>query len=235
MSTTQDSVREALAALKAARQFIVNGIEFGYIRMPDADTPDTAHDTLPTIEAAIAALSTPPAPRAPSIEPVGEAEIVGDTRFEGWLSEHEITDVRGSKLPMYHKQDMREAYWAGYKERASLAAPASAGVEPTQAREAEPASAKQIKLRELADRIDHEKLWSRPALEHRDWPQENRDRMDAGVALRRYSDLLEPNRWLIFPPSGPVQFSAVTLDDAVRMAKKEEARRAASTSPKGST
>ena len=41
-------------ALKHAAQFIRNGVEFGYIRMPDADCPDTAHDTLPEIEAAIA-------------------------------------------------------------------------------------------------------------------------------------------------------------------------------------
>ena len=43
-----------LAALKHARQFIFNGIDLGYILMPDADTPDTAHDTLPKIDAAIA-------------------------------------------------------------------------------------------------------------------------------------------------------------------------------------
>ena len=40
------------AALKAARRFIENGIEFGAIRMPDA--PDPALDTLPTIIAALA-------------------------------------------------------------------------------------------------------------------------------------------------------------------------------------
>lgn len=41
-------------ALKAAQQFIRNGIEFGYIHMPDADTPDTAHKTPALIEAALA-------------------------------------------------------------------------------------------------------------------------------------------------------------------------------------
>lgn len=45
---------ELLAALKEARMFIRNGIELGFIAMPDADTPDPAHDTLPNIEAAIA-------------------------------------------------------------------------------------------------------------------------------------------------------------------------------------
>lgn len=46
---------QLLAALKTSRQFIENGIEYGYIQMPDADTPDTAHQTLPLIEAAILA------------------------------------------------------------------------------------------------------------------------------------------------------------------------------------
>lgn len=43
-------------ALEAARQFIRNGVEMGYIRMPDPETPDPAHDTLPMIEAALASL-----------------------------------------------------------------------------------------------------------------------------------------------------------------------------------
>lgn len=50
------------------------------------------------------------------------AAHVGDTRFEGWLSDHQISDVSGTKLPLYHKQDLREAYWAGYRERATLPA-----------------------------------------------------------------------------------------------------------------
>lgn len=44
-----------LAALKAAKQFIENGVELGFIRMPDRSTPDPAHNTLPAIKAAIAA------------------------------------------------------------------------------------------------------------------------------------------------------------------------------------
>ena len=46
------------AALKKAERFIVNGVEMGFIRMPDADTPDPAHDALPAIQAALAALTT---------------------------------------------------------------------------------------------------------------------------------------------------------------------------------
>lgn len=49
-------VGELVAALKHARMFIVNGVDLGYIRMPDADTPDQAHDTLPIIDAALAKL-----------------------------------------------------------------------------------------------------------------------------------------------------------------------------------
>lgn len=49
-------LEQVLEALEGARQFIVNGVEFGYIRMPDADTPDRAHQTLPEIESAITTL-----------------------------------------------------------------------------------------------------------------------------------------------------------------------------------
>jgi hypothetical protein len=45
---------DLLAALKVAEQFIANGIEFGYIRMPDQGTPDPAHETPRLIREAIA-------------------------------------------------------------------------------------------------------------------------------------------------------------------------------------
>jgi hypothetical protein len=48
------SAPDLLKALEKAKQFIENGIELGYIIMPDADTPDSAHKTLPMINAAIA-------------------------------------------------------------------------------------------------------------------------------------------------------------------------------------
>lgn len=47
------SAPELLEALRAAEQFIANGVELGFIRLPDADTPDPAHGTLPAIRAAI--------------------------------------------------------------------------------------------------------------------------------------------------------------------------------------
>jgi hypothetical protein len=42
---------ELLEALKKAKEFISNGIEFGFIRMPDEG--DSAHETLPIILRAI--------------------------------------------------------------------------------------------------------------------------------------------------------------------------------------
>lgn len=45
---------DMLAALIQAKQFILNGTELGFIRMPGSGTPDPAHDMLPAIEAAIA-------------------------------------------------------------------------------------------------------------------------------------------------------------------------------------
>ena len=50
----RDAAPDMYEALKASRQFIRNGIEYGYILMPDRDTPDSAHDTLPMIDAALA-------------------------------------------------------------------------------------------------------------------------------------------------------------------------------------
>jgi hypothetical protein len=48
-------------ALRRAERFIVNGVELGYIRMPAAGTPDSAHDTLPLIRTALARPAPPAA------------------------------------------------------------------------------------------------------------------------------------------------------------------------------
>lgn len=45
---------ELLDALELAQQFISNGIELGFIRMPDPDTPDPALKTPGIIRTAIA-------------------------------------------------------------------------------------------------------------------------------------------------------------------------------------
>lgn len=45
--------KQLRAALIRARGFIQNGIALGYIRMPDPDTPDTAHELPGLIDAAL--------------------------------------------------------------------------------------------------------------------------------------------------------------------------------------
>ncbi|KXV23868.1 hypothetical protein AD942_11080 [Gluconobacter japonicus] len=46
-------VKALEGVLQKADEFVTNGIEFGYIRMPDADTPDTALATPGIIRAAL--------------------------------------------------------------------------------------------------------------------------------------------------------------------------------------
>jgi hypothetical protein len=86
---------------------------------------------------------------------------------------------------------------------------------------------RQEKLLALADRIDHEKLWRRPAMDRHKMTDDQQTRLDAGVMLRRYADILTPGRWLLIPPTGSVQFSASTLDKVVEMAKRDGARASA--------
>lgn len=54
----RDVARARLEALeellRLARQFVINGIEQGYITMPDPETPDPAHDLIPLIDAVLA-------------------------------------------------------------------------------------------------------------------------------------------------------------------------------------
>lgn len=70
----------ALEALRAARQFIANGIELGFISMPEPETPDSAHGTLPMIERAIADLEAKSSTCAKSqVEPI-LVEAVAVTR-----------------------------------------------------------------------------------------------------------------------------------------------------------
>lgn len=77
---------------------------------------------------------------------------------------------------------------------------------------------KKQQLRELADRIDHEQLWRWAGMDHGKMTAEQKDRYNAGVALRRYADLQEPGRWVLFPPSGAVHYSASTLEAVSKMA-----------------
>lgn len=52
--TAADERADALEGLlRLARQFVTNGVELGYITMPDPETPDAAHDLVPMIDAAL--------------------------------------------------------------------------------------------------------------------------------------------------------------------------------------
>lgn len=60
LTALRAAVEQAREALKAADYFITNGVELGFIRMPDLDTPDPAHRTPGLVRAALAALSPLP-------------------------------------------------------------------------------------------------------------------------------------------------------------------------------
>lgn len=77
LDAREQAVAEAREALKKAEQFIVNGVEMGFIRMPDASTPDPAHGTLPAIRSALVALASRPA--APG-ERVAADDIANERR-----------------------------------------------------------------------------------------------------------------------------------------------------------
>lgn len=51
-----ETAPHAKDALEHARMFIENGVELGYIKMPDVYTPDPAHETLGKIKAVLATL-----------------------------------------------------------------------------------------------------------------------------------------------------------------------------------
>jgi hypothetical protein len=89
---------------------------------------------------------------------------------------------------------------------------------------------RQEKLLALADQIDHEKLWRRAGIDRQNMTPDQRARLDAGVMLRRYANIMTPGHWLLIPPTGPVQFGASTLDEVYEMAKRDQAR-ASATAP----
>jgi hypothetical protein len=156
--------------------------------------------------------------------PVGVAQPVG-TAPTGAQQGEPLYQIRvyGSNTAWYA---VTEAAWLTVPEkdrRIVYAAHPQGANEP--AEDAAP-SAKQRKLMELADRIDHEQLCRWAGMDHHKMTPEQKDRMNAGVALRRYADLWAPGRWIVFPPVGPVHFSASTLDKAVEMAKRDEVRQA---------
>jgi len=71
----REALRQACEALAAADQFIVNGTELGFIRMPDTDTPDAAHSTPGVVANALKAV------RAAIASP----DQQGGTIPDGWV------------------------------------------------------------------------------------------------------------------------------------------------------
>lgn len=49
----KETIERLVEALRRADQFITNGVELGFIRMPDASTPDPAHETPWIVRAAL--------------------------------------------------------------------------------------------------------------------------------------------------------------------------------------
>lgn len=79
------------------------------------------------------------------------------------------------------------------------------------------------KLMELADKIDHEQNWRHSGIFQDDHlTQDQKDRVLAGVMLRRYADLMAPESWRLFPPKSVVSHSyrAATLEAVVKMAER---------------
>lgn len=75
--TLRAQLAELGALLRLARQFVVNGVDLGYIQMPDADTPDPAHDLVPKIDAALSASAEPSAPACSPCNGTGYAHSNG--------------------------------------------------------------------------------------------------------------------------------------------------------------
>lgn len=71
-------------ALAAAKQFIANGVELGFIRMPDTDCPDPAHSTPKLIDGALALLDAHPG------RPEPRAEVTDSARLD-WIAHHGIS------------------------------------------------------------------------------------------------------------------------------------------------
>ena len=98
---TDEPRDKAEIALSSAKRFIANGIEFGYVRMPDADCPDPAHNTPKLIDDALALLAAHPGQPEPRAE-VTNTVIVSVARvlssFGIFLSRPTLRDVIDTAL-----------------------------------------------------------------------------------------------------------------------------------------
>lgn len=110
LSVERDSI--ALEALKAARQFIANGIELGFISMPEPETPDPAHDTLPMIDRAIAELKA----AQQQGEPVAQSEFEHDAICE----EADGCPTEGAVLKRFWRENQTDPVLCEFYEAESL-------------------------------------------------------------------------------------------------------------------
>ena len=110
---SSDLVMVEREVLEGVKQFIQNGIELGYIKMPDQRTPDPAHDVLPSV---IAALQSVEGGVQGSIATKQESCPEGAPRTETALEygsiEDRIADATRDASES-HKEDCN-SYGAGY-------------------------------------------------------------------------------------------------------------------------
>lgn len=84
MQQIPDSAVQALEALKKAEMFIENGVEYGFIRLPEK--PDPALDTLPQVKAAIEALTNEGAKPVDVAAVLKAAEQLIHNRFDTYTA-----------------------------------------------------------------------------------------------------------------------------------------------------
>jgi hypothetical protein len=106
--TQAPSIKEAL---EHARMFIENGVELGYIKMPDADTPDPAHETLGKIKAALATLQ----PSGERREAIARCNYIGPCGWKGDLASGLVQDEAGIRADEREKcakiADREAEFW----------------------------------------------------------------------------------------------------------------------------
>ena len=113
-----EAQRDALLeALKKADQFITNGIELGFIRMPDAETPDSAHETPGIVRAALAQQAEPVEPvayihRQGNYWDTSERHLTDDEKARGWTEEPLYTAPPPQRKPLTDEEI--EAIWKAH-------------------------------------------------------------------------------------------------------------------------
>jgi hypothetical protein len=124
MTDPKQAMQQAVDALTGAARFIKNGVEFGYIRMPDADCPDPAHETPGKVDAAITALRAALS-SIPDVKAVPVAWMTEDGErvvTERTMRQNDIgagaTAMRAYTVPLYYASSaQKEPGETGMDER----------------------------------------------------------------------------------------------------------------------